>query len=201
VTKQRKPNFSNKPNEADEKQEKYSAQLKEHFDAVSNVPENCGTRKITVSKELYNAYIKLYFRSLQLAKKLECILNDGEHQLCMDEGQKDGWNLPDHDYMHDDVNHLKTVLKKLDPFRSIPIHNGSHVKISAHLAVEMHHLLQINILMSAKLFDMFRESEYLPFHRDLRERGIKYAGPTSLSEIVNTYMQSAHTYNKTQKYL
>lgn len=184
-----------------DKQKLYSDKLSEQYNAIASKPADCGNRKIAVGKDLYDTYIKLYFRSLHLAQKLEQIVNDGEHQLCMQEGRDAGWNLPKGDYMREDVLRLKSFLKGLDPFNSVSCRGGSHVKISAHMAVDMHHLLQINILMVGKLFDMFRETDYLNYHRELKAKGFKYAGPTSLSEIVNIYMQSAHTQNKTQHYL
>jgi hypothetical protein len=184
------------------KRKEISAKLNDQFNAVARCgADTSKNRWISVNKDLYDTYLKLYFRSLQLVDKLDCILKDGEHQLCMEEGLKDGWHLPQPDFMADDVAQLKSFMKELDPFYAIPMKNSDNVRVSAKLAVQMHHLLQIDILMVGKLFDMFRHTEYLNYHRELKSKGIKYAGPTSLGEIVNTYMMMAHTHNKTEKYL
>lgn len=179
----------------------WDQQLTEHFEAAAALDARGKGRKISVGKDLYDTYLRLYFRSKQLCDKLESIINDGEHQLCMEEGRNDGWNLPQPDFMKEDVQRLKQFLKELDPFNSMHHNNGRNTRISAKLAVNMHHLLQINIIMINKLFDMFRETDYLSYHRELKAKGVKYAGPTSLGEIVGTYFMMAHTHKKTQKYL
>jgi hypothetical protein len=184
------------------KRKEFSEKLSEHFALAAAIPQETDNRLIIVSRDLYDTYLKLYFRSLQLVEKLEAILKDGEHQLCMEEGLRDGWHLPQPDFMEEDVKQLRSFLKQIDPFRVNTSANSSqHTRVSVNLAVQMHHLLQIDILMVGKLFDMFRNTEYLDYHRELKRKGIKYAGPTSLGEIVNTYMMMAHTHNKTEKYL
>lgn len=184
------------------KRKKINIQLKEQFDSVTAIPrQSADGRWVTVSRDLYDAYLKLYFLSHKLCKKLDAILKDGEHQLCMEEGLKDGWHLPQPDFMGNDVAQLGQFLKELDPFAAYPLAGSDRVKVPAKMAVQMHHLLQIDILMVSKLFDMFRSTQYLDYHRELKAKGIKYAGPTSLSELVSTYMMMAHTHNKTAKYL
>lgn len=178
-----------------------NSSLREVFESAAALDKTrYKNRSIIVEKDLYDKYIRLYHWTRVLCDKLDAVIEDGEHRLCMDEGRETGWNLPHPDFMKDDVAEMKKLLKSLDPFRVSMTKDGK-VRANVTLAVGMHYMAEADRLMIHKLFDMFRTTDYLPYHRDLRERGIKYAGPTSLGEIFNTMLYLAHTNNYTNRYI
>jgi hypothetical protein len=154
-----------------------------------------------IERAIYDKYLRLYHWSVALADKLDQVIEDGEHRLCLEEGMHEGgWILPDPDFMREDVDALKAFLKTIDPFRCTSV-GKDRVKVSAQLAVQMHYMSEIDHLIVKKLFHMFRSTDYLKYQRHLRDRGIKYAGPTSLGEILNTYFELAHTRKMTDDYM
>lgn len=178
-----------------------SLELKDVFDIVADlddiVVKGCN---VAVDKDLYSKYLRLYHFSVAMCRKLDEVIEDGEHRLGMEEGSDHGWILPDPDFMREDVDAMKEFLNDLDPFHVQHLKSG-RVKASGKLAIGMHYMVELNRLMVKKLFHMFRTTDYLKYHRHLRDRGIKYAGPTSLQEVVDAFFFSAHTKNYTQKYL
>jgi len=175
--------------------------LKEIFDAAAALDKTkFRNRSVIVEKDIYDKYIRLYHWTRALCDKLDAVIEDGEHRLGMEEGRQTGWNLPDPDFMKDDVTAMKKMLRSLDPFGVTHTQDG-RVRVNVTLAVGMHYMAEADRLMIHKLFNMFREKDYLPYHRHLRDMGIKYAGPTSLGEIFNTMMYLAHTKSYTKKYM
>lgn len=161
---------------------------------------NVGGRinSVTLPYDLYKEYVRLYRRSVDMHKKLLSVMGDGEHQLILEEG-RDKFTLPANDIFAEDLNDLNRIIKSFDPF-GVTFSHGK-VKLSDTQLQGFFDLFSKDYDVVHNLFEMFRATDYLKYHRHLRNEGIKYAGPTSLQEIMNVLVGVAHAHHRQNAYI
>lgn len=161
----------------------------------------CGFRYHEVPYPLYAHYIDLYKKSEILHDKMAATMNDGEHRLLMEEGRRDGFQLPPDDYLDVDLKCIKKALNAFDPYHARSFKNGN-IKLSAGQIQGFFTLFSAGYDMFHTVAEAVRHTDYLKLHRYMRdERGIKYAGPTALQELVNVYIGVAKTNRQQINYL
>ncbi len=150
---------------------------------------------------LFRHYADLYQKSERLYDKMHLTLNDGEHILLMEEGKRDGFQLPSDDYLDIDMKSVKKALTAFDPYRPKSIKDGK-VKLSAEQIQGYFTLFAADYDMFHTVCEAIRHTDYLKLHRYMRDvRGVKYAGPTALQEAVDVYVGLARTNKQQIKYL
>lgn len=154
----------------------------------------------TVPGYLYNEYVDLYRRSDDMHRKLEMVMDDGEHQLAMEEGM-DFFKLPNTRYLRKELGELRGILDSFDPYHTTFGKSGK-VKLKDVQIQGFFNLFAKDYDIVHGLFETFRNTDYLKYHRHLRDvQKVKYAGPTSLQEIVNVFFGIARAQNKQRAYL
>lgn len=156
---------------------------------------------VEVPKALYHEFLRLYRNSQKLHDKLILVLEDGEHRLVMEEG-RGRFDLPPDDYLTDDLNELAGLLKSFDPYRVESAKGKEKVFLTARQIQGFFSLFAKDCDIYHSVFEALRDTEYLKYHRHLRDVDhVKYAGPTSLQEVVDVYIGVARAHNKQRAYL
>ena len=167
--------------------------LSRRFNASARV----NAAKIPVS--LYNDYLDLYRRSEHMHEKLVMVMEDGEHQLCMEEG-RGRFRLPEEGYLEPEVRDLKNILKSFQPYYTARPQRET-VWLERDQIQGFFNLFSKDYDIVHSVLEMLRVTDYLPYHRHLKEQGIRYAGPTSLQEIVNVFVGVARTHGHQSAYI
>lgn len=156
-------------------------------------------RRIEIPVPLYKQFLKLYDRAMDLREKLSMVMDDGEHRLLLQEGRaRTTFNLPHEDFQRPENECLGAVLKSFNPYKISRI-NSDYVSLQPEQVQGFFQTFSSAHNVVHSVFDMFRQTDYIDYQRHLRDNlGIKYAGPTSLEELVGVYYTLART-NKMQK--
>lgn len=174
--------------------DKSFAQLAREFNFQTRV------NAVSIPSSLYQEFVTLYKRSEALHDKLSTVLNDGEHVLIMEEG-RDFFRLPPSRYLDKELVALKSALISFDPYKVQHQSNGT-VRLRDTQVQGFFDLFSRDYDVVHKLFEAFRHTDYLKYHKYLRdERQVKYAGPNSLQEILNVFFGLARAQNRQRAYL
>lgn len=152
-------------------------------------------RHVRIPADLYDSFLRLYRRSLQLANQMERTLDDGEHILYMEEGREQLKNLPDDRIFRDEIAAYKSFLKEFDPFRAVHLPSGN-VQISTQTARSFVHMAHYTGYIVETAFNGVFHTQYLDGFTDLKKLGIAYAGPSALQETMNAYTGLFHIHGK-----
>lgn len=159
-------------------------------------------RRIEIPVALYTQFLKLYDRARDLREKLTMVMDDGEHRLLLQEGRlTTAFNLPHEDFQRAENDQLGAFLKSFNPY-SVARRTKEYVSLQPAQVEGFFHVFSAAHNVVHGVFDMFRQSDYLQYQRYLRdELAIKYAGPTSLQEIVGFHFTLARTHKMQTAYL
>lgn len=168
-----------------------SDDLRRIFAKISN---DAGDRYIVpistvrVSKRLHSLYTHLYRDTRNMIDRHEDVLNDGEHRTVIEEGRRLGLRMPDTESFRNKIAALRAQLESYDPWNVHPDRDEKKVQIPVATARDLH----ITALMATDfIHDYLRavqSSDYMRWTVMLKERGIPYAGPTSLAEVFTAYL-------------
>lgn len=157
--------------------------------------------KINAAKiphKLYNTYLDLFRRSGAMHDKLVAVINDGEHQLCMEEGRS-SFVLPSTERMEKHVGLLHGIMKSFDPFRTDRDKEG--VWLDRKQISGFFKLFSKDYDIVHETLDALRTTEYIRYHKHLRDNGIRYAGPSSLQEVFSVYVGVARVHGRQRAYM
>lgn len=155
---------------------------------------------VKVPNSLYKEFLDLYRRSKRMHDKLLSVIDDGEHILIMEEG-RDFFKLPNDHYLRPELAELRTLLNSFSPYDA-PRQKNGRVCLRPDQIQGFFNLFAKDYDIVHDLFETFRNTDYLKYHRYLRdERGVKYAGPTSLQEIVGVFFGLARAQNKQRAFM
>ncbi len=159
-------------------------------------------RRIEIPVSLYTQFIRLYERAHGLREKLALVMDDGEHRLLLQEGRlTTAFNLPHEDFQRPENDQLGFFLKSFNPY-SVKRRSKEYVSLQPAQVEGFFHVFSAAHNVVHNVLDMFRQTDYLPYQRYLRdELGVKYAGPTSLQEIVGFHFTLARTHKMQKAYL
>lgn len=143
-------------------------------------------KTVCVKREVYNAYLDVYKSADALADKLELVLKDGEHRLCMKEGRAQGYRIPDEKETHGKISTLRAALNGFDP-RDI-VFEGDYVILPVATARGFHRVAVESCALVGGLFGDIRDSGYLPWLRELKRMRFPYVGPSSLQEAMDVWV-------------
>lgn len=156
---------------------------------------------VEVPKTLYNEFLRLYRNSQRLHDKLALVMGDGEHQLIMEEG-RGRFDLPPDDYLTEDMAELGRLLKSFNPYYAETAKNKEKVFLTTQQIQGFFSVFAKDSDLYHGIFEALRNTEYLKYHRHLRDVDhVKYAGPTSLQEVVDVYIGVARAHNRQRAYL
>ena len=144
-------------------------------------------KNIVMSGMLYNYHLNLYRDSHIMLNQQERVLNDGEHCQVIIDGLRNRLRMPRTELFNLRVSALRAHLNSYNP-RDIQRIAGDRVVVPVPVARAMNATM---LLTTAYVFDYFSEiknSDYVRWLRQLKQDGVTYAGPGSLQETFNTYM-------------
>ena len=158
-------------------------------------------KPVEIPNELYKEFIRLYHRSMDLYEKLSRVLKDGEHELIMEEGRTQHYNLPPDGYLDEDLNELRDCLKSFDPWRVSYTKEGK-VNLTQEQVEGFFSLFAKDYDVFHKVTEAVRDTDYFDYLRYLRDEAeVCYAGPSSLREVAGIYFGIARAHNRQMKYL
>lgn len=175
-----------------------TADIKEIFMAIANQnDEAAGTfirvPDVWVSPVYYQYLRNLHRDAVAFVDKIEIVMDDGEHQLLMSEGQQCGFILPDAEAFRKKLYAFRDHLKSYDPTacRSVKRIDCSGLESEVViLPIKVAKGFLSTAINSAEFIDTFlssmRQSEYFVWLRELKAMGAPYAGPTSVREYFTT---------------
>ncbi len=144
-------------------------------------------KNIVMSGVLYNYHLNLYRDAHIMLNQQERVLRDGEHQQVIIDGLRKRLRMPRTDLFSLRMAGLRAHLNSYDP-RDMKRLPGDKAAVPVSVARAMNATM---LLTTAYVFDYFAEmknSDYTRWLRKLKEDGVPYAGPGSLQETFNTYI-------------
>lgn len=144
-------------------------------------------KSIIMSGMLYNYHLNLYRDIHIMLNQQDKVLHDGEHRQVIAEGLRLRMAMPRTELFKLRVAGLRAHMNTYDP-RKVTRRKGDKVEVPIHIARAMNATM---LLATAYVYDYFSEiknSEYVKRLRQLKTAGFPYAGPGSLQETFNTYV-------------
>jgi hypothetical protein len=149
---------------------------------VPDQPERIASLRVPM--QVYDAHLKIYRLSLYMAEALKAVLEDGEHQLAMDEAAEIGYRLPDMETFRQELDGYLDFLKSFNPYH-VKYVGQDEVHMPYKTARAMQGLVHYNCLMLSRVLSGCFETEYLKHFKTLKEDCIPYAGPTAIQQAFN----------------
>lgn len=149
--------------------------------------DNPRPKSIMMSGTLYNAHLNLYRDIHVMLNQQDKVLNDGEHRQVIIEGLQKKMSMPRTELFKLRVAGLRAHMNSYDP-RRVAHRPQDRVEVPVAMARAMNATM---LLATSYMFDYFSEikqSDYVRHLRQLKEAGVPYAGPGSLQETFNTYL-------------
>lgn len=152
---------------------------------------------LDLPRPLHDGYIHLYRRILDAAEKLQCVLLDGEHALVLAEGRSN-FTLPPDDFFDDCLSRAKGSMRNFDPFH-VERATAEHIRISAPQMERFMEVFTAGYDLSHMVLTALKTTDYIACLRHMRERGVPYAGPTSVREFSALFLMydSVHRSHET----
>lgn len=142
---------------------------------------------ICLPKPLFKEFLHLYHVAGKLERGMTAVLQDGEHQLFMEEGRRLGFHLPDVSLLVDSLEGLHHAVKVADPFGVIP-RDDDQVSMTGDQAQGLLSLASKTHDVVHDAFDTLRGSNYMSCLRHFRDvLHTPYAGGTALKDAVSAY--------------
>lgn len=144
-------------------------------------------KSIIMSAALYNHHLNLYRDIHIMLNQQDRVLHDGEHHQVIIEGRRQKMRMPRTEFFKLRVEGLRAHMNTYDP-RMVVLRNDDKVEVPLSIARAM------NVTMlqaTAYVFDYFSEmknTDYVKWLKALKKKGFPYAGPGSLQETFNTYI-------------
>ncbi len=154
------------------------------------------TSGIIIDRDLYDAYLSQYHHGQRMAMAMETVLNDGEHQLVMEEARRAGYKLPDEQAFRRELDDYRAFLNGFNPYDVKMTHDG-RVRVPLRTARAFHFMGEYNYALVEHVLVSVLHTQYLRRFTDLKQAGFPYAGPTALQETVN--MLAAHNMTARQE--
>lgn len=155
--------------------------LAREFDLRANVVG------IYLPQPLFKEFLHLYHVANRLERGMTAVLQDGEHQLFLEEGRKLGFHLPDVSLLVDSLESLGHAVKAADPF-GIMSRDDDQVSLSSDQAQGLLSLASKTHDVVHDVFDTLRGSNYMSCLRHFRDvLHTPYAGGTALKDAVSAY--------------
>lgn len=145
------------------------------------------SKSILMSGMLYNCHVNLYRDIHIMLNQQEKVLNDGEHRQVILEGLRMKMRMPRTELFKLRLDGLRAHVNSYDP-RHVKRRPHDRVEVPVNIARAMNATM---LLATSYLYDYFSElkqSDYIKRLRQLKEVGFPYAGPGSLQETFNTYV-------------
>ena len=149
--------------------------------------DNPRPKSILMSGTLYNAHLNLYRDIHIMLNQQDKVLNDGEHRQVIVEGLQQNLRMPRTELFKLRVAGLRAHINTYDP-RRVTRRPQDRVEVPVDIARAMNATM---LLATSYMFDYFSEikqSDYIKHLRQLKQAGAPYAGPGSLQETFNTYI-------------
>lgn len=144
-------------------------------------------KSIIISGMLYNYHLNLYRDTHIMLNQQDKVLQDGEHRQMMLEGLQMKMRMPRTDLFKLRVAGLRAHLNTYDPRRVIHRPNDK-VEVPIHIARAMNATMLLATAYVHDYFSEIKQSDYVKRLRQLKLAGFPYAGPGSLQETFNTYI-------------
>lgn len=144
-------------------------------------------KSILMSRTLYNSHLNLYRDIHIMLNQQDKVLNDGEHRQVILEGLQMKMRMPRTELFKLRVAGLRAHINTYDP-RRVLHRPENRVEVPVAMARAMNATM---LLATAYMYDYFTEikqSDYIKRLRELKQAGFPYAGPGSLQETFNTYV-------------
>ena len=148
---------------------------------------------LKLDKKLYKSNLEFFKRTKDLIDKLEIVMDDPEHRLLVEEGQKIGFHLPEEKIYRDFVMSYKQKFQSFNPFHVRQ--DGENVWLAGDKAKAFIENREI----SEKLYELLNtgifDKEYMPMIRWMNENGAGYSGPSIFQEIMDWQLESIRLVN------
>lgn len=144
-------------------------------------------KSFTMSAALHELHLDLYRDVHIMLDQQDKVFKDGEHRQLIEEGLQMNMRMPHISVFKLRVDALRAHINTYNPFEAKTNDKG-RVTVPVHVARGMNATL---LLASCYVHDYFSElanTDYAKRIRQLREAGVPYAGPCSLQETFNTYI-------------
>ena len=150
-----------------------------------------GTRAsaVIISRDLYDSYLGQYMHAQRLSLAMEGVLEDGEHQLVLEEARFKGYSLPDESAFRRELATYREFLNSFNPYDVAATRDG-RVRVPLRTARAFHFMGEYNRALAEHVLVAVLHTEYLRRFTDLKQAGFAYAGPTALQQTVD--MLAAH---------
>jgi hypothetical protein len=143
------------------------------------------TSGVIIDRDLYDSYLSQYHHGQRMAMTMETFLNDGEHQLVMEEARRAGYKIPDEQEFRRELDDYRSFLNWFNPY-DVKIMGDGRVRLPLRTARAFHFMGEYNRALVEHVLVSVLHTEYLRRFTDLKRAGFPYAGPTALQETVNT---------------
>ncbi len=145
---------------------------------------NTVNTKIYIPNDLYHVLHDFYGRALGLAEAMQTVLDDGEHQLILEEARAAGRRMPDIDGIRKELTEYRDFLRSFDAYNATPFRNG-FVKMGLSTVQGHRETLIRSSVMLKNLWQGCFDTDYMDYFTTLKENGVPYAGQTALQQMMN----------------
>ena len=149
---------------------------------------------VALTENLYKSHLLFFTYTKALVEKMEKVLDDPEHRLCMNEGRDLGFNLPSEEAFHKFIKIYNAHFHGFDPFRTEK--SGNKITLTGDQAKAFID----NRYFAAELYDALDtaifQTQYMDLIRHLKNNGAGYAGPSIFQEIMNWQITAASLMRK-----
>lgn len=146
--------------------------------------------QIYVPQDIHEKCLRLYHLSLDLVDALRDVMEDGEHQIVMEEAQTLGYQLPDIELFKAELEAYGDFLYGINAYQGTLSKNG-YIKVPGDYAELFHGVMHYNCVMVGRIFSGCFETEYMRRFGDLKQAGFAYAGPVALQQALNVLTDMA----------
>lgn len=145
---------------------------------------------VLLPERLYKSHL-LFFRDTKaLVEKMERVLDDPEHSLCMYEGRELDFNLPSEEAFRNFVLIYNSHFQDFNPFSTQKADDkilltGTQAKAfidNRHFSADLYEALDTAIF----------QTQYMDLIRHLKNNGVAYSGPSIFQEIMNWQIRAIY---------
>lgn len=153
--------------------------------------ESCASG-VMIDGNLYAAYIEQYHYAHRMLLALQSVVDDGEHQLIMEEARRAGYKLPDEAIFRRELETYRDFLNSFNPY-DVRVARDGRIRLPMRTARSLYFMAEYNQALGQYILGSVLRTEYLRRFTELKRAGFPYAGPTALQETADLLMAYGRT--------
>lgn len=143
-------------------------------------------KTIRMPERLYGEFLQLHFHTCALIDRLEEVLEDGEHQLLIEEGRQHGLRMPDAEGFLLRIAASRAQTDSYDP--GYCVRDGGDIILPIHVARGLFGTAMMGMSLVHDSFQAILTTDYARYLRTLRNNGCAYAGPEALTQMYTLHI-------------